>query len=230
MTAPTPKSLQWLKSLITHNFGLKMVALLAAIGLWFNIASQPELATIVSVPVDYKNFPKDLVISSSIVDSVSVEARGPASRLAEMQATRVAAVIDFSGVHAPGERTFTLTGAELRPPRGVTLVRAIPEQLRLRFARRITGKLAIEVAYSGTLPRGTTIGKQTIVPPELEITGPESHVIAARKALTDPFDLSRLSTNASDQEQDLAAYISDPELRFVGAPRVTVKIHLDRYR
>ena len=70
-----------LKALVTHNFGLKVRSLFAAFGLWYNLASEPELATIVSVPVDYKNFPKDLVISSDTVDTVSMEARGPASRL-----------------------------------------------------------------------------------------------------------------------------------------------------
>jgi YbbR domain-containing protein len=216
-----------LKALVTHNFGLKALSLVAASALWFNIASEPELATIVSVPVDYKNFPKDLVISSQIVDSISVEARGPASRLREMQATRVAAVIDFSRVHAPGERTFSLTSAELKPPQGVTLVRAIPEQLRFVFERQITGKLPVDVAYSGALPRGLTMGKVTIDPPELEVTGPESRVLAARKAQTDPFDLSRVSGNP---EQELSAYNSDPELRFAGTPRVKVKVRVERPR
>lgn len=216
-----------LKTLITHNFGLKALALFAAYVLWFNIASEPELATIVSVPVDYKNFPRDLVISSNIVDSVSVEARGPASRLREMQQTRVAAVIDFASVHAPGDRTFTLTGAELQPPRGVTLVRAIPEQLRFRFERQTSGKLPVEVAYSGVLPRGMAIGKVTVDPPELIVTGPESRVLAARKAVTDPFDLSRVT---GDSVQELSAYIADPELRFASVPRVTVKVRVGRIR
>src|SRR5580658_2527549 len=126
-----------LKMLVTHNFGLKMLALFAAFGLWFNLASEPELATIVSVPVDYKNYPRDLVISSNIVDSISVEARGPASRLREMQESHVAAIIDFASVKAPGDRTFTLTDAELRPPRGVTLVRLIPQQLQFRFEYQV---------------------------------------------------------------------------------------------
>src|ERR1700722_8925464 len=151
-----------LKALLTHNFGLKVLALFAAFGLWYNIASEPELATIVSVPVDYKNFPKDLVINSKIIESVSVEARGPATRLREMQETRVAAVINFASVHAPGERTFTLTGAELRPPRGVTLVRAIPEQLRFRFEHQVSGKIHVEVAFSGALPRGLTIARTAL--------------------------------------------------------------------
>ena len=225
MTAAT------LRALVMHNFGLKVLALLAAFGLWYNIASEPELATIVSVPVDYKNFPKDLVISSETVDAISVEARGPASRLREMQESRVAAVIDFASVHGPGERTFTLTGAELRPPQGVTLVRAIPEQLRFRFEHQITARIPVEVSYSGVLPHGLSIGRVTLDPKELEITGPESRVMSARRALTDPFDLSRVTDDvAAEQSQDLSTYIADPELRFAGQPRVTVKIRLERNR
>jgi YbbR domain-containing protein len=220
-----------LKKLVTHNFGLKALALCASFGLWYNLASEPELATIVSVPVDYKNFPRDLVISSDTVDAVSVEARGPASRLREMQETRVAAVIDFAGVHAPGERTFTLTGAELRPPRGVTLLRAIPEQLRFTFEHEVTGKLPVEVEFSGTLPRGWTLGRTSVEPPQLEVTGPESRVRSARRALTDPFDLSRVKGDTSPElVQELSTYIPDAELRFASTPRVTVKIHLERNR
>jgi YbbR domain-containing protein len=219
-----------LKTLITHNFGLKALALCASFGLWYNIASEPDLATIVSVPVDYKNFPKDLVISSEIVDSISVEARGPSSRLREMQESHVAAIIDFSDVKAPGERTFTLSDTEVRPPRGVTLVRVIPQQLRFRFEHQITGRIPVEVAFSGVLPAGMRISKQTVIPPQLVVTGPESHVIAARKALTDPFDLTRVGDAASDQTQELSTYVADPELRFTSAPRVTVKIRVERNR
>jgi YbbR domain-containing protein len=217
-----------LKLLFTRNFGLKMLSLFAAFGLWYNLASEPELATIVSVPVDYKNYPRDLVISSNIVDSISVEARGPASRLREMQESHVAAIIDFASVKAPGDRTFTLTDAELRPPRGVTLVRAIPQQLQFRFEYQITGKLPVEVGYSGVLPRGLTIGPVTADPPELTIMGPESHVMAARRVMTDPFDLSRVTGDPASQVQQLATYIADPELRFTSAPRVTVKIRVER--
>ncbi len=220
-----------LKALATHNVGLKALALLAAFGLWYNIASEPELATIVSVPVDYKNFPKDLVISSATVDSVAVEARGPASRLREMQESRVAAVIDFASVKAPGERTFNLTGAELRPPRGVTLVRAIPEQLRFTFEKQVTGKVPVEVEYSGALPRGWTLLRATAEPAQLEVTGPESRVRATRRVLTDPFDLSRVTDSTSpEMTQVLSTYIPDAELQFAGEPRVTVKIHVERNR
>lgn len=221
MTAAT------LKTLVTHNLGLKALALFAAFGLWYSLASEPELATIVYVPIDYKNFPKDLVVSSSVVDSVSVEARGPASRLREMQQTRIAAVIDFASVHAPGDRTFTLTGAELQPPRGVTLVRAMPAQLRFRFERLAKARVHVDVEFSGALPHGLTQGKVTVDPPTLEIQGPESRVSVARKAQTDPFDLSRAAT---DDTQELSVYMSDAAVSFTGVPRVKVKVRVEKNR
>jgi YbbR domain-containing protein len=221
MTATT------LKALVTHNFGLKILVLLAAFGLWFNIASEPELATVVSVPVDYRNYPRDLVISSKVVESISVEARGPASRLREMQESHVAAVIDFSSVHAAGQRTFTLTAAEVRPPRGVTLVRVIPEQLRFDFERQVAGKLKVTVKYSGVLPRGLKLRNATVQPSSLAIKGPESHVAGAQAAVTDPFDLSRVT---GDSQQQLSAFIDDPEIHFTDVPRVTVKIRLEKIR
>ena len=219
MTATT------LKKLVTHNFGLKLLALFAAFGLWFSIASEPEMATVVSVPVDYTNFPRGLVISSKIVDSIEVEARGSASRLREMQESHVAATIDFASVHAPGQRTFTLGAGEIRPPRGVTLIRVMPQQLRFNFEREVAGELPVEVTYSGVLPRGMKLRDATVAPPSLAITGPESDVAATRMAVTDPFDLSRVT---GDSEQELSAYTGEPRIHFTGVPRVTVKIRLEK--
>ena len=64
-------------------------------------------------------------------------------------------------------------------------------------------------------------------PPSLGITGPESRVAGARTALTDPFDLSRVT---GDSEQELSTYASDEQIRFTGVPRVTVKVRLEKIR
>ena len=112
---------------LTRNLLWKFFALVVAIGVWLNVASEPELATIVSVPVDYNNLPKDLEISSDIVESISIEARGPSGQLRNLHDSRVAAIIDFSTVKEPGERTFTLTSADLKLPRQIHLVRGLPD-------------------------------------------------------------------------------------------------------
>lgn len=209
---------------LTHNIGWKLLALAAAFGVWFNIASEPELATTLSAPVEYKNFPKDLEISSNIVEAIDVEARGPSGQLRDLNDTRISAIIDFSSVNTPGERTFTLTQKELGLPRGIQLVRTIPAQLRFRFERRATRALKVEVPASGTLRSGLRITHLEVDPPELSIAGPESRVAAVKKAVSDPLDLNLVK---EDSQQVLAVYIPEPEVRFLTAPRVTVKVHVE---
>ena len=122
---------------LTENIGWKLLSLAAALVLWFFVASEPELATLHSVPVEYKGVPDDLEISSNFVESVFLEMRGPAGRLRDLSDTRPAVVLDFSTVHEPGERTFTIDQSHAILPRGVEVVRAIPSQVR-RFERRIS--------------------------------------------------------------------------------------------
>jgi YbbR domain-containing protein len=208
---------------LTRNLAWKLFALIAAFGVWLNVASEPELATIVSVPVEYNNFPKDLEISSTIVESIDVEARGPAGQLRSLKDSRIAAIVDFAGVREPGERTFTLTAAELKLPRGIDLIRTIPAQLRFKFERRTTRAMPVKVELSGKLPAGLSVAQMDIEPPELTIAGPESHVADSKTLVSDPFDLTGVT---GDTERNLAVYAAEPEVRILSAPQVTVKIRV----
>src|SRR5207248_1852412 len=141
---------------LTHNFGWKLLSLMAAFLIWWYIANDPDLATFLSAPVQFRNYPKDLEISSAIISTVDVEARGPAGQLRDLRTAHLSAVIDFSAVKTPGERTFTLTSKEVQLPRGVELVRTVPAQLRFTFEQRATRELTVDVARTGNLPRGLT--------------------------------------------------------------------------
>jgi YbbR domain-containing protein len=212
-------------SFFTHNIGWKLISLAAAFFIWMNIAGEPELAAILPAPVEYKNYPKDLEISSVIVDTVDLETRGPSGQLRDLKESRIAAIVDFSSVKAPGERTITLTSAQLNLPRGIELIRVIPAQLRFRFERRATKTLKVEVPYSGQISPGLAVTRADIVPPTLTIAGPESRVAAVQRAVSDPFDLSQVT---GDTSQKLSVYIAEPQVRFVSVPQVTVKIHVEK--
>jgi YbbR domain-containing protein len=208
---------------VTRNLGWKLLSLAVAFLFWLNIAREPDLATIISVPVEYNNFPAGLEISSKIVESIYVEARGPAGQLRNLQDSRIAAVIDFSTVDAPGERTFTLTSRQLNLPRGITLIRTIPAQLRFTFEKKLTREVSVNVKFSGTLPPGLSVADVEVEPRELSITGPESRVRESKELVSDPFDLTGVT---GDAQHTLGVYEAEPEVRILDAPQVTVKIHV----
>ncbi len=209
---------------LTHNIGWKLISLIAAFGVWMNIASEPELSTMLTAPVEFKNYPKNLDISSNnIVGTIEVEARGPSGQLRNLSEAHLSAIVDFASVKVPGERTFTLTARELKLPRGISLIRTIPAQLRFNFDRRATRALKVRVRFSGALPTGLAIVGFDVNPPELRIAGPAGRVAATPEALSDPFDLSRVT---ADTTETLSVYMPEPQIRFLEAPRVTVNIHV----
>jgi len=214
-------------SFITRNLLWKLLALAAAFAVWLNVANEPELATIVSVPVEYNHLPQDLEISSDIVETIDLEARGPSGQLRTLHDSRIAAIIDFAGVSAPGERTFTVTPAELKLPRGIVMVRTIPAQLRFKFEKRTTRSVAVDVPFSGKLAAGFSIAGVEVDPPQLQIVGPESHVLGSGKLTSDPVDLTNIT---GDSSQIVSVYAAEPEVRILNAPQVRVKVRVARAR
>lgn len=208
---------------LTRNLLWKLFALAAAFGIWLNVSNEPELETIISVPVQYNHFPQDLEIGSDIVETIDFEARGPSGLLRSLSDGRIAAIVDFASVTAPGERTFTLTNRELKLPRGIELIRTIPAQLRFTFEPRATRLVPVEVRYSGALPPGYAIASVRVDPPQLEIAGPQSHVLKSGKLISDPFDLTNVT---GDKAQKLSVYEAEPEVRILNPPQVQVKVEV----
>jgi len=210
---------------LTRNLLWKLLALAAAFGVWLNVANEPDLATVVSVPVEYNHFPKNLEISSDIVETIDLEARGPSGQLRSLHDSRIAAIVDFAGITVPGERTFTLTTAELKLPRGIELIRTIPAQLRFKFEKRATRAVSVEVPFTGKLPAGFSLAGVEIEPRQLSIVGPESHVLVSGTLLSDPFDLTNVTGDAG---QTLSVYAAEPEVRILNKPQVRVNIRVQQ--
>ena len=58
---------------IFHDFGWKLLSLFAATLLWYSLVGEQEMATSVSAPIEFKNIPRDLEISSDIPERIRLE-------------------------------------------------------------------------------------------------------------------------------------------------------------
>jgi YbbR domain-containing protein len=207
---------------VVHNLGWKLGSLCLAIVLWFAVVGEPEVATTHTVPILYKNLPKDLLIGSAAIDSVRVELRGPSSQLTNVALADVAMTLDLSNVDGPGERTFTLSDADLHLPDEVSLVRSIPSQVRLHFARVKSKDVPVEVRFLTPVPAGYRIVEQQVTPATLRIAGPEIRVDAVASAQTDAIDLGALKAGAPVR---VNAFVADPQVWLESSP-ASVTVHL----
>jgi hypothetical protein len=206
---------------VFRNTGWKLLSLALATLVWIAIYREPIIFSVLAAPVQFKNAPSELEISSDIVEAVDIETRGPAGLLRNLSEKRVAVVLDFTNVRDPGERTFTIERKNTNLPSGVEMVRIIPSQLRFTFERRIVRKISVEPQVSGVLPHGLHLVAAVSLPAELAITGPESKVHKVIVLRTDPVDLNGVF---EDKNVRVTAYLPNAQLRFKDAPEVTVKV------
>ena len=217
------RALKWTLGLIFQNFWWKVLSLAIAVLIWALVASEPELSTFATVQLTYKNVPDDLeIITLEPVTSVTLELHGPSGELRGLGsgAIRPAVVLDMSGV-SPGERTFTIANGNVQLPRGMQLVRAIPSQVRFDFEQRLSLKVPVVPRFTGEGEAGYRVAKWRIDPPEVQITGPASHVRRVREAVTDLVNVASVVGSAAFR---VNAFVNDPYVRLQSAPQVAVDV------
>jgi YbbR domain-containing protein len=211
--------------LLTDDLQWKALSLLIAVALWLLVVGEPELVTTHSTPIFYKDLPRDLELASDPPDRVHLEIRGPASKLSPSSLAETAVFLDLSSVNGPGERTFTIHDSSINLPSGVSLERAVPSQLRLRFDRIASKQVEVRVRTAAPAPPGYHVVHQEVRPARLTVTGPAASLEQIESAQTDPIDLSKLAGRA---EFHVNAYVTDPQVRFDGSPQVTVTVTVEK--
>jgi hypothetical protein len=210
---------------LTHNFWWKLGSLAMSIMLWLAILGEPELVTTHAVPILYRNLKSELLIGADALDLVRVELRGPSSRLTSSALSDLAVLLDLSAVTAPGERTFTVSDGDFHLPKGVTFLRAIPSQIRLRFARRKMKQIPVEVRFASPPPKDYQVTGHQVIPATLQIAGPEHRVDEIANAETDAIDLSSV-TQTSDIRVN--TFVADPQVWLESQPFVTVRVMVEK--
>ncbi len=155
--------------LFTRNLGWKLLSLLIAVALWIAVAREPEVATSLSVPVDFKNMRDDLDIAGNLPDRVRLEVRGPSGSLTRDNLSAVAVVLDLSDAHS-GERTYSIRGRNLNLPTGVVFYRAVPSQLTLRFSQLVVKEEPVQPLFVN-MPAGYRVANQQFNPARVRVRG-----------------------------------------------------------
>src|SRR6476646_4199496 len=164
------------KRYVIHNFGLKLLSLFLATGMWFLISRDEQPAEVaVRAPIVFQHVPSQLEISSESIPETQIRVRGPERVIRQLKTNEVQAEIDLANAK-PGERTYDLTSQQVRHPRDVTIGPVVPSQLHLSFDTRMTREVEIHPRVTGVFATGEQIVKVDADPARITIAGPRHHV------------------------------------------------------
>jgi diadenylate cyclase len=206
---------------LTKNLGWKLASLFLAVLLWLAFSSAPVVVTTHSAPIVYNNLADGWMVAGDSPEIVHLELRGPAGRLTAASLAETVVRFDLTNIGSTDDRTFTISESNINLPPGVTFLRAVPSQLRLRLAHLGEKVVPVQVRFSGALPAGYRLTRQTVSPEQLRIAGPETHVAFVNQVETDPIDLHSLRESA---DRRVYAFVDDPQVHFESPPQVTVHL------
>jgi YbbR domain-containing protein len=207
------------------NLGWKLVSLLLAVLVWLAYTSTPDVVTTYTAPIVYRNLAPGWMVTGNSPENVHLELRGAAGRLTAASLAEAVVLFDLANVNTTQERTFTVVESNLNLPPGVTFLRAVPSQLRLRLARMASKDVPIDIQFSGSLPPGYRIREKSVSPDRLRVAGPEARVSTVTQVQTDPIELHSLTQSG---EHRVDAFVDDPQVHFESSPAVIVKVAIER--
>ena len=182
---------EWLREIFLEDLGLKLLALVIAVGLWFvgTGLRAPATVRMRGVPLEFIR-PEQMEISNDAAEEVAVTLEGSQGRLAEINARNLVARADITQLR-PGERVVRLTAQNVTMdlPVGVRVVGIEPRSVTLRLEPVVEREVEVEAKFEGSPPPGYVRGQVQITPPRVRVRGPESHVLAVEKAHTDTISL-----------------------------------------
>ncbi len=172
-----------------RNFGLKLLALLVAAALWFTVAGEHTVERSVRVPLEFRNIPDGLELVGDPPATVDVRLRGSSGQLSRLGPGEIIVVLDLKNTRA-GMRLFHIQNEQVIRPYGIDVTQVQPPAMSLDLERTATRTVPVRPAIEGQPARGFVIAKIDVVPPTVEIVGPQDQVRGVDEATTEPISIA----------------------------------------
>lgn len=211
--------------LIGRYPGSKLLALACAVGVWAAVGTASRGEEIFDVSLRFTGVGEGLAVNPDQLEPVTVQLRGPRSRLQGLRTNGVIVTVDCSNVYGPTERTINIHEASLRLPPTVEFVRAVPSQLRFTLQQESSRQVEVFPQFVGQYEDGYEVARRRVDPEQLTVVGPPDRLALVEQVGVDPIDLSGVVGTRSFR---VSAFLADPYLRFEGDPTVTVEVEMRR--
>lgn len=173
-------------ALAGSNFGLKVLALVIALGLW--LAGHRDIERAVEVPVEFRHIPSDLMVMDTRVDYVVLRLNGPRTLVSTIDSDDLKLSLDLAEARS-GPASYPLSPNSFSVPRGVTVARITPPVIHLRLEPVMKKALPVNVRFSSKPPPGYKIAQTAVQPETVSVQGPAEEVGRLTAAETVPVEL-----------------------------------------
>jgi hypothetical protein len=182
---------------IREHLPTALLSLFLATALWLVVSGQDMSTHDVTATLELMNIPESLTVSQDVPEDVSIRLEANTAQFKLMDGRKLHLRLDASGV-SPGPNILPADVAKLEPPlpRGIKVLRVMPEEIAFEAYPYITKEVPVKPAVVGELPAYLErTGPDEVDPPSARVTGPEQRMAAVTEVSTTPIILSGIRNN-----------------------------------
>ena len=211
----------WLRDALTRNLGFKFLALVLAVALWFMAVGRERAEVGLTVPLEMKNFPPNLVVANQVPDGISVRIRGSVPLTRQVADRGLRFSIDLSDAKA-GPNHFNLLPDALGLPRGLEVTRLTPSQVTVELEPVTLKRVNILPVIKGEPVAGYVIEDILLEPKSVAIRGPQSILEKIDIIWTEPIDVTMAAGSTT-----VPVKLAMPDVSVTLAEKVQVTARLE---
>ncbi len=189
-----------LRDPFTKNLGLKFLALVLAVVLWFTAVGKEMAEVGLTVPLEMVNFPEEKVVANHVPDGISVRIRGSVTLTRQVANRRLRFSLDLADAQS-GPNQFTLHPDALGLPRGLEVTRLTPSTITVELEGMTQKQVSLLPVIKGEPVSGFMIEDITLDPKTVTVRGPESVIDSLDILWTEPIDVTQMSESGTIQAQ-----------------------------
>lgn len=160
-------------SFLSKHWLLKLLSLLIGASLWYFVVAEDRLDLTVTIPLELRNLPANLVVANQYRKDIEVVISGPRRLIQEMRQQNISRPVDLSQAE-PGPMVVKNDEESIPLPGGITVQRVQPANITLLIDRLARKDFPIIPVTKGKPAAGFVLESLTLNPPQITVTGPQA--------------------------------------------------------
>ncbi|MDD5226889.1 MAG: hypothetical protein PHV97_06900 [Candidatus Omnitrophica bacterium] len=182
-----------MKKWLVHNWGLKIISLVLAIGTWYYAVGEENIEVMRVIPLKIQMSSTEMTVSEISARAVQVTLSAPRALIVNLASQDIQAVHKIGPeIKTAGEYSFRLEPAEISLPSfQIRVVKIVPESVTVKLDELIVQKLEIQPDFVGEPAVGyKLLADELRMDPNAILTkGPKGVLEKMKSAKTEPIDL-----------------------------------------
>ena len=205
-----------------RTWGLRLLALGIAIGIWFNASVEDRLVfseKVVEASVTYSS-PVGFIIASPGPQSVNVRLKGSKKAIRQLNPYTVNVQVELSKRQI-GPANITLSTEDVQAPDGLEALSIEPNTVRVDLEREVSMRVPVVPKFVGKPAAGSAIGEPEVSPNQVLVTGPEPTLTRLESLSTRPINLEGRALTFDERVEVVSP---SPLIQIAPAGTVTVRV------